>query len=111
METGAIAMRGNSCSLDGLVQLCVIHKKYPFVNSESYVYNGIFERLEPVVFKDFSIFGNLKKNLEELIVKSILDVLFEDSSLMPIFQERQFLMHRDNFLYPKTEEITGMKEI
>lgn len=50
---------------------------------------GDFDTIEPVGFKDFSSFGKLEKDLEELIAKSILDVLFEDSSLMPIFQERQ----------------------
>jgi len=32
--------------------------------------NGIFDRLEPIEFKDFSSFGNLEKDLEELIAKS-----------------------------------------
>jgi len=50
---------------------------------------GIFNTLELVPFSDFSHFGNLEKHLEDLIASSILDVLFEDSSLMPIFQERQ----------------------
>jgi len=54
-----------------------------------------FDKLEPVVFKDFASFGNLEKDLEELIAKSILDVLFEDSSLMPIFQERQYQAEAD----------------
>lgn len=51
--------------------------------------DGKFVRLEPVEFKDFSYFGNKEKDLENLIAGNILDVLFEDSSLMPIFQERQ----------------------
>ena len=46
-----------------------------------------FDKLEPVAFKDFSSFGNVEKDLEDLIAKSILDVLFEDSSLMPIYQQ------------------------
>jgi len=46
-----------------------------------------FDKLEPVAFKDFSSFGNVEKDLEDLIAKSILDVLFEDLSLMPIYQE------------------------
>ena len=57
--------------------------------------NGKFDRLESVAFKDFSSFGNLEKDLEELIAKSILDVLFENSSLMPIFQERQYQAEAD----------------
>ena len=51
--------------------------------------NGKFDTLEPVAFKDFSSFGNDEKALEDLIAKSILDVLFEHASLMPVFQERR----------------------
>ncbi len=51
--------------------------------------DGKFDTLEPVAFKNFSNFGNREKDLEDLIAKNILDVLFEDASLMPIFQERQ----------------------
>jgi len=50
---------------------------------------GKFNLLEAVAFKDFSSFGNNEKDLENMIANSILDVLFEDASLMPIFQERQ----------------------
>jgi hypothetical protein len=57
--------------------------------------DGKFDKIEPVPFKDFSSFGNLEKDLEELIAKSILDVLFEDASLMPIFQERQYQAEAD----------------
>lgn len=56
---------------------------------------GKFETLEPVPFKDFSNFGNLEKDLEELIASNILDVLFEDARLMPIFQERQYQAEAD----------------
>ena len=52
-------------------------------------YKKKLDKLEPVVFKDFAKFGYSEKDLEELIAKSILGVLFEDASLMPIFQERQ----------------------
>ena len=52
--------------------------------------HGKFDRIDPVAFKDFSSFGSLEKDLEELIAESILDVLFEDGGLMPIFQERQY---------------------
>src|SRR5208337_3431620 len=51
--------------------------------------DGKFDRLEPLQFKDFSFFENKEKDLENLIANSILDALFEDSSLMPIFQEHQ----------------------
>lgn len=57
--------------------------------------NSKFDRIEPVPFQDFSSFGNLEKDLEELIASSILDVLFEEASLMPIFQERQYQAEAD----------------
>ena len=57
--------------------------------------DGQYDRLEPVPFKVFSCFGKLEKDLEELIARSILDVLFEDASLMPIFQERQYQAEAD----------------
>ncbi len=67
--------------------------------------SGKFDRIEPVAFKDFSSFGNLEKDLEELIAKSILDVLFEDSSLMPIFQERQYQAEADIYALNEKGEL------
>ena len=54
-----------------------------------------FDTLEPVAFKDFSSFGKREKDLEDLIARNILDVLFEDGSLMPVFRERQFQPEAD----------------
>jgi hypothetical protein len=67
--------------------------------------NGKFDKLEPVAFKDFSSFGNLEKDLEELIAKSILDVLFEDARLMPIFQERQYQAEADIYALNEKGEL------
>lgn len=67
--------------------------------------DGKFDRLEPVAFKDFSSFGNLEKDLEELIARSILDVLFEDASLMPIFQERQYQAEADIYALNEKGEL------
>jgi hypothetical protein len=64
-----------------------------------------FDRLEPVAFKDFSSFGNLEKDLEQLIASSILDILFEDSSLMPIFQERQYQAEADIYALNEKGEL------
>ncbi|MYH13556.1 MAG: hypothetical protein F4149_00075 [Gammaproteobacteria bacterium] len=50
---------------------------------------GRFDTVEPLAFKDFGSFGQLEKDLEDLIAGNILGVLFEDAGLMPIFQERQ----------------------
>jgi RecB family endonuclease NucS len=55
----------------------------------------VFEKIEPVEFKDFSSFGKLEKDLENLIAKNILDILFEEAKLMPIFQERQWQSEAD----------------
>ncbi len=57
--------------------------------------NGTFDRLELVAFKDFSSFGSSEKDLENLIANSILNVLFRDAGLMPIFQERSFQPEAD----------------
>ena len=51
--------------------------------------SGRFDAVEPVAFKDFGSFGQLEKDLEDLIARNILGVLFEDAGLMPIYQERQ----------------------
>ena len=67
--------------------------------------NGRFDRLEAVPFKDFSAFGNHEKDLEELIARSILDVLFEDASLMPIFQERQYQAEADIYALNEKGEL------
>jgi len=67
--------------------------------------DGKFDTLEPVAFKDFSSFGNREKDLEELIAKSILDVLFEDASLMPILQERQFQPEADIYALDEKGEL------
>ena len=57
--------------------------------------DGKFDTLEPIAFKNFSSFRNHEKDLENLIARNILDVLFEDASLMPIFQERQYQPEAD----------------
>ena len=67
--------------------------------------NGAFDKIEPVEFKDFSSFGKLEKELEELIAKSILDVLFEDASLMPIFQERKYQAEADIYALNEKGEL------
>lgn len=66
---------------------------------------GKFDRLEPVAFDDFSSFGNLEKDLEDLIAASILDVLFEDARLMPIFQERQYQAEADIYALNEKGEL------
>jgi hypothetical protein len=64
-----------------------------------------FDKLEPLPFKDFSNFGKLEKELEELIAANILNVLFEDSRLMPIFQERQYQGEADIYALNESGEL------
>jgi hypothetical protein len=56
-------------------------------------------------FKDFSAFGHLEKDLEALIASSILDILFEDASLLPIFQERQYQSEADIYALNEKGEL------
>jgi hypothetical protein len=68
-------------------------------------HEGKFNKLEPLSFKDFSSFGHLERDLEELIAQSILDVLFEDASLMPIFQERPIQAEADIYALNEKGEL------
>ena len=61
----------------------------------------VFDGLELVPFKDFSDFGQREKDLENLIAGNILEVLFEDARLMPVFQERP--LKREADLYALNE--------
>ena len=54
-----------------------------------------FNEIEPMGFKDFASFGKSEKDLENLISNNLLTTLFEDGSLMPIFQERQWQAEAD----------------
>jgi hypothetical protein len=46
------------------------------------------DRLEPVPFYELSELSKIEKDLENLIAHNLLDKLFEDNALMPIFQEK-----------------------
>ncbi len=59
------------------------------------VTSGTFDGLEPVPFTDFSNFGQRERDLESLIAANILDLLFEDARLMPVFRERTFQAEAD----------------
>lgn len=67
--------------------------------------DGKFDRLDPLAFKDYSSFGHLEKELEALIAASILDVIFEDAGLMPIFQERQYQAEADIYALNEKGEL------
>ncbi|MBA7514985.1 hypothetical protein ES705_07957 [subsurface metagenome] len=59
-------------------------------------------KLEPVPFFDFSQLGKIEKDLENLIADNLLNILFEDNALMPIYQERSFQGVAD--IYALTEK-------
>lgn len=65
-----------------------------------------FDKLDPVAFSDFASFGHLEKDLENLVAQNILEQLFEDASLMPIFQERQYQAEADIYALNKDGELT-----
>lgn len=68
--------------------------------------NGnVFDKIEPVAFKDFSSFGHVEKDLEHLIASNILEVLYEDASLMPVFQERQYQAEADVYALNRRGEL------
>lgn len=45
--------------------------------------------INPLEYKDFSHYGKLEKDLENLIANNLLDKIFENYKIMPIFQERK----------------------
>lgn len=51
--------------------------------------------LDPLPFLDFADLGKIEKDLEVLLANHLLDVLFEDAALMPIFQERPMQAEAD----------------
>lgn len=67
--------------------------------------DGRFDNIEPVEFSDFSSFGNLEKDLENLIADNILEKLYENESLMPIFQERQHQEEADVYALNENGEL------
>lgn len=46
--------------------------------------------IEPVAFFDFEDLQKLEKDLENLLADNLLNKLFEDNALMPIYQEKSF---------------------
>ena len=54
-----------------------------------------FGNLEPLSFLDFANLGKLEKDLEVLLADHLLDLLFEEAALMPIFQERAMQAEAD----------------
>lgn len=53
--------------------------------------NGVFDSLEALPFHGVQ----LEKHLEDLLAKSLLDLLCEGNELLPIFQERKWQAEAD----------------
>lgn len=64
-----------------------------------------FDGLQPVGFKDFSDFGNLERDLENLLAENILEVLFGEAPLMPVFQERPMQKEADIYALDKSGDL------
>jgi hypothetical protein len=54
--------------------------------------------LEPFSFLEVADLQRTEKDLENLLADHLLDVLFEDAALMPIFQERQLQAEADVYV-------------
>jgi hypothetical protein len=54
-----------------------------------------FNTLQPMAFKNLADMGMVEGDLENLLAANLLDVLFEESELMPIFQERPLQAEAD----------------
>lgn len=67
--------------------------------------NDEISGIEPVEFNDLSSFGKLEKDLENLIANNILELLFEDAKLMPVFQERSYQSEADVYALNEKGEL------
>ena len=68
--------------------------------------NERFDGIEPIAFKDIASFGQLEKDLENLIAQNILGVLFEDAGLMRIWQEKQGQQAADIYALNEVGDLT-----
>ena len=67
---------------------------------------GRFVGIERMAFRDFASFGQREKHLEDLIAQNLLEVLFEEAGLMPVFQERQGQQVADIYAVNAMGELT-----
>jgi RecB family endonuclease NucS len=61
--------------------------------------------LEPAEFMDFAELGRIEKDLEALMAANLLDILFEDAALMPIFQERPLQAEADLYALDRAGDL------
>ena len=62
--------------------------------------------LEPLPFLDFGDLGKIEKDLEVLLATHLLDVLFEDAALMPVFQERPMQAEADLYALNRSGDLS-----
>ena len=65
--------------------------------------------LIPVGFHDLLAIGKQENNLENLIADHLLDTLFEDGTLMPLFQERSWQAEADNYAFDRDGNLVIFK--
>ncbi len=61
--------------------------------------------LESLPFLDFADRGKIEKDLEVLLSKHLLDLLFEGAALMPIFQERPMQAEADLYALNRSGDL------
>jgi len=70
-----------------------------------YKLKNSFKEIEKVPFENFSDLEKLEKDLENLIADNLLGNLFENSPLMPIFQERKRQSEADIYALDKNGDL------
>jgi hypothetical protein len=61
--------------------------------------------IQPQAFLDLASLQKLEKDLEVLLAKNLLEVLFEDARLMPIFQERALQPEADLYALDRAGDL------
>jgi RecB family endonuclease NucS len=61
--------------------------------------------LQPLSFSDVGAMGMVEKDLEDLLAENLLNVLFEDAALMPIFQERPLQAEADLYALDRAGQL------
>ena len=68
--------------------------------------NKVVPQLEPARFSSFKNLGLREKDLENIISENLFEVLYSESPLMPIYQERQYEMLGDIYALNEYGDLT-----
>lgn len=68
-------------------------------------HDGERRKISAQPFMNYEGLRQLEKDLEHLLAENLLNVLFEDASLMPIFQERNFQPEADIYALNKNGDL------